>query len=123
MRFELVLPLPRSRRLSRKRNQGWPRRSPSSRRAESVVRPLVAAASLLALLAWAPAATAQNDALAEARAEIEDARVLVDEAVDAVEGGDREAGYELAREAYLDNYERVEIPLRLRDPNLVLDVE
>ena len=88
-----------------------------------MVRLLVAAASLLALLAWAPAATAADDGLAQARAELDDARVLVDEAVDAVERGDREAGYELAREAYLDNYERVEIPLRLRDPNLVLDVE
>jgi high-affinity iron transporter len=88
-----------------------------------VVRLLVAAASLLALLAVAPAASAADDELAQARAEIEDARVLVAEAVNSVEGGDRETGYDLAREAYLDNYERVEIPLRLRDPNLVLDVE
>ena len=33
------------------------------------------------------------------------------------------AAYELARSAYLDHFEFVEIPLRLRDPNLVLDLE
>jgi high-affinity iron transporter len=86
------------------------------------VRLLVALTTLVAVLVAAPAASAQDE-LSEARADIEDARVLVNEAVEAVERGDRETGYELAREAYLDNYERVEIPLRLRDPNLVLDVE
>ena len=41
----------------------------------------------------------------------------------AVRAGDRERGYELAREAYLEHFEYTEIPLRLRDPNLVLDLE
>ena len=40
-----------------------------------------------------------------------------------VEEGDREQAYEVAREAYLEHFEYVEIPLRLRDPNLVLDLE
>ena len=31
--------------------------------------------------------------------------------------------YELARTAYLDHFEFVEVPLRLRNPNLVLDTE
>jgi high-affinity iron transporter len=72
----------------------------------------------------APASTlADGDELAEARAENDRARELVDQSVATVEDGDRERGYELAREAYLDHFERVEIPLRLRDPNLVLDLE
>ena len=49
--------------------------------------------------------------------------MLVDHAVDAVRAGDRDKAYALARSAYLDHFEFVEIPLRLRDPNLVLDTE
>jgi high-affinity iron transporter len=86
-------------------------------------RLLLVLGTLFVFLVAAPVAAAQDDQLSEARAEIDDARALVEEAVDAVARGDREEGYRLAREAYLDNYERVEIPLRLRDPNLVLDVE
>ena len=37
--------------------------------------------------------------------------------------GDRERAYDLARTAYLDHFELAEVPLRLRDPNLVLDLE
>ena len=58
-----------------------------------------------------------------AQAEVDRALVLVDQSVEAAEEGDRERGYDLARSAYLDHFELVEIPLRLRDPNLVLYLE
>ncbi|MGH2923493.1 MAG: FTR1 family iron permease, partial [Solirubrobacterales bacterium] len=66
---------------------------------------------------------AEDESIESAKRENEEARALVDQAVDATESGDRERGYELARSAYLDHFEKVEIPLRLRDPNLVLDLE
>jgi high-affinity iron transporter len=82
----------------------------------------VAAATLVALVAPSLAG-AESEQITEAKRENDQARELVDQAVAAVEEGDRERGYELARSAYLDHFEKVEIPLRLRDPNLVLDLE
>jgi high-affinity iron transporter len=79
----------------------------------------VAAAALLA-----PAAARADDTqFAEARAQVETARQLTQQAYEAARAGDRERGYQLARTAYLDHFEHAEVPLRLRDPNLVLDVE
>ena len=57
------------------------------------------------------------------RARVAEAQGLVDQAVAAAEAGDRERAYDLARTAYLDHFELAEVPLRLRDPNLVLDLE
>jgi high-affinity iron transporter len=82
----------------------------------AVVLALAAGASLPAT------ALGQDVSVDEAIDEITIARQLADQAVDAADG-DRERGYELAREAYLEHFELVEIPLRLRDPNLVLDLE
>ena len=83
---------------------------------------LVAVAALLALAA--PAFGAGGDAsLARGRAEIATPRVLLDQSLRAVKAGDRKRAYALSREAYLDHFEYAEIPLRLRDPNLVLDLE
>ena len=65
----------------------------------------------------------EDDQLAEAVHEVDAARRLTDRSVDIAEDGDRENAYEVARTAYLDHFELVEIPLRLRDPNLVLDLE
>ncbi len=89
------------------------------------MRRLLSTLVLAAALVGAPAAAASpgDDDLAQARRELERARLLVDRAVEAVRSGEREDAYDLARTAYLDHYEAVEIPLRLRDPNLVLDVE
>ena len=80
---------------------------------------------LVALVAVAAPATAAADdeQFAETRAQIAGARTLVEQAVEAARAGDRERGYDLAREAYLDHFELAEVPLRLRDPNLVLDLE
>ena len=83
---------------------------------------LLFAVAAVALLA--PAAAHADDAqFADARAQVETARQLTQEAYDAAKAGDREQGYQLARTAYLDHFEHAEVPLRLRDPNLVLDVE
>ena len=72
----------------------------------------------------APAlASSSSDQFAEVRARVAEARGLVDEAVAAAAAGDREQAYALARTAYLDHFELAEVPLRLRDPNLVLDLE
>jgi high-affinity iron transporter len=79
---------------------------------------LVAAA---ASFGAAPASAA--DGRAEARAQVEQARVLVDRAVELTRAGRRDEAYDAAREAYLDHFERAEVPLRLRDANLVLDLE
>jgi high-affinity iron transporter len=81
---------------------------------------LIAAAGLM--LVAAPAAFAE-DGVDRARDEVAQARVGVDKAVQAAEAGDRARGYELARTAYLDHFERAEPLLRLRDANLVLDTE
>ena len=82
---------------------------------------LVPLLAVAAVFAAAPAAAA--DQRTEARNEVERARVLVDRAVDLTRAGRREEAYDVAREAYLDHFERAEVPLRLRDPNLVLDLE
>ena len=84
---------------------------------------LLAAVALLALAA-APASAAGGDAsLKRGRAEIAKSRALLDQSLRAVKAGDRDRAYALSREAYLDHFEFVEIPLRLRNPNLVLDTE
>jgi FTR1 family protein len=77
------------------------------------------------LLAAAGPALAGSGQVGTQRAleEVRLARAGVARAVGAAEQGQRERGYELARSAYLDHFELAEIPLRLRDPNLVLDTE
>ncbi len=77
--------------------------------------------TLVAALAPAPAAAA--DGLAKARDQIDQARVLLDRSVQLTREGKRREAYDVARSAYLDHFERAEVPLRLRDPNLVLDLE
>jgi high-affinity iron transporter len=57
------------------------------------------------------------------RAKVAQASTLVDQAVTAAARGDRDEAYDLARSAYLDHFELAEVPLRLRNPNLVLDLE
>jgi high-affinity iron transporter len=83
---------------------------------------LVALVAILVMAGPAFAAGGQND-LERGRAEIARSRAMVDDALAAVKAGDRSRAYDLARSAYLDHFEFVEIPLRLRNPNLVLDTE
>jgi high-affinity iron transporter len=91
------------------------------RRAVSV---LLAAAALLVVAAPAFGSDGGGrSSLERGRAEIDKSRVLLDQSLRAVKAGDRERAYALSRSAYLDHFEFVEIPLRLRNPNLVLDTE
>jgi high-affinity iron transporter len=69
------------------------------------------------------AASAKPNDLDRGRQENAVAKTLVDRSLEAAKDGDYERAYALARTAYLDHYEYVEIPLRLRDPDLVLDTE
>ena len=78
---------------------------------------------LLAALVAPAAARADDGQVERARTEVVRARELVDQSLAAAQAGNREGAYDLAREAYLDHFEYAEIPLRLRDSNLVLDLE
>lgn len=75
------------------------------------------------ILAGPAPAAEDTEQFAEVRARVAEARGLVDDAVAAAAAGDRARAYELARTAYLDRFERAEVPLRLRNPDLVLDLE
>src|SRR3954465_8389881 len=68
-------------------------------------------------------ALAADTSIARGHREIETSRVLLGRSLDAYKAGARDRAYALSRKAYLDHFEFVEIPLRLRDPNLVLDTE
>lgn len=97
---------------------------PSPRR--NRIAPLGFLAALLSLAALALPGMASADTavgVERAQQEVDTALALVDQSVEAAEAGERERGYDLARSAYLDHFELVEIPLRLRNPNLVLDLE
>ena len=82
---------------------------------------LFAAVALLAVAARAaPAATVTIE---RSQHEIDRSRVVLSESLEAFKAGDRDRAYALSRAAYLDHFEFVEIPLRLRNPNLVIDTE
>jgi high-affinity iron transporter len=55
--------------------------------------------------------------------ELDDARALLDDSVRLYSDGDADAAYTAARNAYLDHFEFVEIPLRVRDEALTLQLE
>jgi high-affinity iron transporter len=80
-------------------------------------------AVLLCALAAPSVASARQDDVQRGRAENKIAQSLVDRTLAAAKAGDYGRAFALARAAYLDHYEYVEIPLRLRNPNLVLDTE
>src|SRR5206468_5517112 len=77
----------------------------------------------LALLVPAAAHASSGNDLEQGRHQMTLATQGVTDALDAYKAGDRARAYTLARNAYLDHFEFVEVPLRLRNPNLVLDTE
>lgn len=95
------------------------------------VRRYVLAALLLGIVvaampsvAFASHTTGGGDVeLHEAIEELDIARRMVDDSVQLYESGDADAAYEAARNSYLDHFEYVEIPLRVRDEGLTLAVE
>jgi high-affinity iron transporter len=83
-----------------------------------------AALLLAAPASWASHTTSGGDVTAEeAVHELETARDLVDESVELYAAGNAEDAYVAARNSYLDHFEYVEIPLRVRDEGLTLEVE
>ena len=84
---------------------------------------VILAVGLALFVGTSTARAADSEQFADVRAKVAQASALVDEAVSAAAAGDRERAYDLARTAYLDHFELAEVPLRLRDPNLVLDLE
>ena len=59
----------------------------------------------------------------EAVEELDVARSLIGESLELYEAGQTEEAYTAARNSYLDHFEYVEIPLRVRDEGLTLAVE
>lgn len=86
---------------------------------------LLLALALLATLAIAGPALAQGIDVTpdDGIVELDEARALIDRAVELYEKGDAEEAYTAARNAYLDHFEFVEIPLRVRDEALTLTLE
>jgi high-affinity iron transporter len=89
------------------------------------VRRAVVIALALALMALtaAPAVASSAGQLKHAQDEVAQARALLARALSETKAGDRASAYRDARSAYLDHFEVVEIPLRLRDASVVLDAE
>ena len=86
-------------------------------------RVLVALLTLAALLAVAAPAPAATVTIERGQQEIDKSRVILGQSLEALKRGERDRAYKLSRVAYLDHFEFVEIPLRLRNPNLVIDTE
>ncbi len=85
---------------------------------------LAAALLLAGTLALVPSpAHAQEVSPKEGIAELDKARALIDRSVELYEAGKAEEAYTAARNAYLDHFEFVEIPLRVRDEELTLTLE
>jgi high-affinity iron transporter len=76
-----------------------------------------------ALFLFPGSASAQEVTAEEAVDELQVARDLVDESMELYEEGRQEEAYTAARNSYLDHFEYVEIPLRVRDEGLTLAVE
>jgi high-affinity iron transporter len=83
----------------------------------------VVALAILAVVGFAGNAHALDVTEKQAVAELDKARALLDETLDLYAKGDEEGAFTAARNAYLDHFERVEIPLRVRDEGLTLDLE
>ncbi|MDX6655767.1 MAG: high-affinity iron transporter [Solirubrobacteraceae bacterium] len=84
---------------------------------------ILVALLVVAALVPAGAQAAGGDQLARGRHEMALAADGVSAALAKVKAGDRAGAYKAARDAYIDHFEFVEVPLRLRNPNLVLDTE
>jgi high-affinity iron transporter len=82
-----------------------------------------AAFVLAAPSSWASDTSGPDVTAQEAVHELETARDLVDESVELYGSGNAEEAYIAARNSYLDHFEYVEIPLRVRDESLTLAVE
>jgi high-affinity iron transporter len=78
---------------------------------------------LALVLAFPTGAFAADVTPEEAIDELGVARTLIDDSLELYEAGQTEEAYTAARNSYLDHFEYVEIPLRVRDEGLTLEVE
>lgn len=79
---------------------------------------------VLGLALCAPRAWAQsNPSDVNIPAETESIRDLLQQAMRMYRESDYKEAYKLSRGAYLDHFENIEIPLRVLDPDLTLDME
>lgn len=73
--------------------------------------------------AAAPAATDETAVRARAAEAMEAMRTMIGQALAAYRAGERTRAFDLVRQAYLDHFEDLEIPLRLVDPGFTLEME
>lgn len=66
---------------------------------------------------------AADETKAAIRADIDQIRIKLDETLRLYQEGNKEGALLTARSAYLDSYEKVELPLRPIDPDFTLDME
>jgi high-affinity iron transporter len=66
---------------------------------------------------------AEDPAKAAVRADIDQIRIKLDESLNLYKQGETQEALTTSRSAYLDSYEKVEIPLRPIDPDFTLDME
>jgi high-affinity iron transporter len=90
-----------------------------------MLRRVVVAVAIATLFVGAVGGTANaQDVTAEtAIAELDRSRVLLEESLALYRKGDGDAAFATARNAYLDHFELVEIPLRVRDEALTFELE
>lgn len=85
---------------------------------------LLAVAALLVLLSGVTSPVAQAaEPQVDVQRELAAIRELMRQSQEAYRAGDPETALRLARQAYLDHFELVEIPLRIIDPNFTLEME
>jgi high-affinity iron transporter len=87
-------------------------------------RRLLLVAGMVTLILAGPAPARAQDARTEnALNELDSARRLLDDSLELYEEGRTNDAYTAARNSYLEHFEFVEIPLRVRDETLTLQVE
>jgi high-affinity iron transporter len=93
-------------------------------RRPAVIRAWLAAlAALLLLCALPSGASAQGFSKEDAIKELNTSRDLIERSVELYDDGKQEEAYTAARDAYLDHFEYVEIPLRVQDEGMTLRLE
>jgi len=70
-----------------------------------------------------PVSASEQAVKARAARAMEVMRTMIGQALAAYRAGEQGTAYKLVREAYLDHFEDLEVPLRLVDPNFTLDME
>lgn len=90
---------------------------------KAILVSVVVIALVIVAFVLVPHAPATRSGSVDILAENETARDLLTQAMRAYRQGDYDASYRLSREAYLDHFENIEIPLRALYPDLTLDME